>query len=262
MLLNLSDIRVRPKSVPYTKSTLQIQISIQRRRLATLPNIFDIKTTTLRFQSTMPPYSTILFALPCILGLTTAIPPILAPRSGSSYTGSDGAERFSWPSEYPTCGNDKSMSQFSTTITVNTQQDCDPVIDTICRAAAQQSTTNARNLGHSIGTCEGHILFPGATSSVTYADCVQGFQSVTETCILMGGPKNYAAVGKQFGLRNLQYFPAVNLYYPGGTVWAWTVGSATDPGYLMGPPHVFGDDFHAMDADDVLSGNTTKVKGY
>ena len=189
----------------------------------------------------MPSYFIISFALSYLISVATAIP-------ASSYYDGNGGYHLVYPSNYPTCGNDGSMYPFSTTITVKTQPDCDDTIETICRAAAKQG---GRNLGHANNTCEGHIIFASTTSTVKYDDCVSSFQSITETCILMGGPKNYAAVNKQYGVKNLQYFADATAY-PQGEVATWSAGSA-DPGYLMGPPHVFGDDFHAIDANDVLT---------
>ena len=206
-----------------------------------------------------PSITTILLAIPSILGVATAIPALLAPRDKvSTYTDGNGGTHVVFPSGYPTCGNDKSMNSFSTTITVNTQPDCDNVIDTICRAAEQQSSPsvyNHQNIGHTSGTCEGHIILPHTDSNVTYADCVDRFQSITETCILMGGPKNYAAVDKQYGLRNLQFFGAARTDYPQGGVATWKANSDTESGYLMGPPNVFGTDFMAVDAQTILGGS-------
>lgn len=206
-----------------------------------------------------PSRTTILLAIPSILGIATAIPALLAPRDQvSSYTDGNGGDHVVFPTGYPTCGNDKSMGSFATTITVNTRPDCDNVIDIICRAAELQSSPkyyNHRNIGHAIGTCEGHIILPHTDSNVTYADCVDRFQSITETCILLDGPKNYAAVGKQYGLRNLQFFGAARTDYPQGGVATWKANSDTESGYLMGPPNVFGTDFMAVDAESILGGS-------
>ena len=66
-----------------------------------------------------------------------------------------------FPSDDPTCGKDETMNQFNTTTTVTVQPDCDTVIDTICRAVVKGETpapTSNLNLGHTFGTCEGHIV--------------------------------------------------------------------------------------------------------
>ena len=207
-----------------------------------------------------PSRTTVLLAIPSILGIATAIPALLAPRDKvGSYTDGNGGYHIVYPTGYPTCGNDKSMSSFSTTITVNTQPDCDNVIDTICRAVDLQSSPNYssyhQNIGHANGTCEGHIILPHINTNVIYADCVNRFQSITETCILMGGPKNYAAVDKQYGLRNLDFFGAARTDYPQGGVATWKANSDTESGYLMGPPNVFGTDFMAVDAETILGGS-------
>ncbi|KAM0800365.1 hypothetical protein BDR22DRAFT_243969 [Usnea florida] len=210
-----------------------------------------------------PSRTTILLAIPSILGIATAIPALLAPRDQVDYiTNNYGQETTVFPTGYPTCGNDKSMSGFSTTITVNTRPDCDNVIDTICRAAEVQASpnysahhNNIGNIGYAIGTCEGHILAPHTNTNVTYAVCVNRFQSITETCILLDGPKNYAAVGKQYGLRNLQYNSAASIESPQGLLATWQANSDTESGYLMGPPNVFGTDFMDVDAESILGGS-------
>ena len=88
-----------------------------------------------------PSRTTILLAIPSILGIATAIPTLLAPRDKvSSYTNGNGGYHVVFPTGYPTCGNDKSLASFATTITINTQPDYDNVIDIIYRAAELQSS--------------------------------------------------------------------------------------------------------------------------
>ena len=72
--------------------------------------------------------------------------------------------------------------------------------------------------------------------------------------MLIGGPKNQAVAGKQFGARSVQYYPEARTEHPDGTVPVWAANNGS-PRYLMGPPGVFGTDFGAMDANDILTGH-------
>ena len=82
------------------------------------------------------------------------------------------------------------------------------------------------------------MLFSGPTA-VTYDACTQAFQSITDSCMVMGDADdhNSAGVGKQFGVRNVMY-----KVVDGGHDWlASTSYGQTAPGYLIGPtPGVWG----------------------
>ena len=100
------------------------------------------------------------------------------------------------------------------------------------------------------------MLFTGTTADKTtmsYAACTQAFQSITETCMLMGDPSdhNSASVGKQFGVRNVFYQSVAS-----GEDWtASNMWQPTMPGYLIGPPGVWGTTNWgtSQEANDVLN---------
>ena len=196
------------------------------------------------YLATMSPHSTILAALPFLLSLATAIPTTLSARDDHPsmlWTCGPGCAHTVFDDAQATCGSDKTLERLSTTVTVNVQPDCDQVIDTICKASDQliQASRPMVNLAHTVGTCEGHLLFEAVTadqSTMSYAPCVKSFQDITSTCMLMGGAKNAAGVGKQFGLENVFY-----QLLPSGDDWTannqWVQNK---PGFLMGPPGVWG----------------------
>ena len=203
----------------------------------------------------------LLTALPFLLSLTTAIPMTLNTRDdhGSGiYTCGPGCSHTVFDDTKATCGSDKTLKSLSTTVTVNVQPDCDQVIDTICKASDKlaQASQPMVNLAHTIGTCEGHMLFLSATadtSTMSYDPCVKSFQDITDTCMLMGDASvhNSASVGKQFGVENIMYKQAAD-----GDNWlASNEYEQNKPGYLMGPPGVWGTDNwgNSKNASDVLN---------
>ena len=216
------------------------------------------------------------FSLFAALAVTNASPLTLSPRGNSPHTivnyREDLGETFTdFAPNWPTCGNDYTLTDtgISTTITVNTRPDCDAVIDILCQAADRQAKYQATipnedkflyQLGHSNGTCEGHILFPQTSLAdpFDYNTCVTSFQSITNTCMLMGDPNvphNYAAVGKQFGVQNIHHNPGGNT----PTMGTWSASTVWNlmPGYMMGAKGVFGDVVE-NDATDVQADGTVK----
>lgn len=143
----------------------------------------------------------------------------------------------------PTCGNDDKLSGaplgLATTIEPEVRRDCDNVINQICNIAAVQAASKSVvfDLSATVGTCEGHFLKGTANGhTVDYKTCVEGFQSVTTTCMLMGDPNvpdNEAELGLQFGVINVLY-NLTNAEWEGSTM------HNELPGYMMGPPEVFG----------------------
>lgn len=211
----------------------------------------------------MSHYFSILSFLAAI-SFTYAIPTTLSERGLKTWTYAHpetGDTYTHFAPNWPTCGNDKTLSgegpiSLSTTKTVNVRPDCDNVINAICNVAVAQAKLGGSyyGLGYTFGTCEGHMLFSQVTP-ITYEACVSDFQTIPNTCMLMDDPtvKNYASVGKQFGVKNIYHNPS----YGSDSVW----NAATDwnrlPGYMMGPPGVFGDvdgrDISDFNADGSLS---------
>ena len=204
--------------------------------------------------STMFPYLTFLATLPLLLTITSAIPTTLNARDDrptDQWTCGPQCSHTVFDPDQATCANNKYLKSFSTAVTVAVRPDCDTVIDTICKAADKlgQSSAPATNLVHSVGSCEGHMLFSTATADpkeVNYSACVQAFQGITESCMLS------ASVGKQFGVRNVMY-QAVS----SGENWlAGNSYQQTAPGYLIGPsPDVWetGNWGNQKEANDVLN---------
>lgn len=187
-----------------------------------------------------------------ILATTTSTPSIHSPRSHtlSSFTTvankDTGTVSTNFAPNWPTCANDRLLSTLNPnpTSTVYVRPDCDAVISEICTAAAWEAANDVfmSSIGHRNRSCEGHILFSQSrlADPFDYATCVRGFQSVTETCILMGDPtvRNYAEVGRQAGVMNVFQNPeggqAGNPVWRAGTAWNLM------PGYMMGSPTWFG----------------------
>ena len=194
---------------------------------------------------------------------TNAKPFTLFSRGGGDNTvvdsRSNGDVFTDYAPNWPTCGNDHTLTDtgISTTITVNVRPDCDTVIDTICKAAVieYKSGSYMSSIGHTTGTCEGHIMFSQATLAdpLDYATCAKSFQSITETCMLTGDStvKNYAAVGSQFGVQNIHHNPASYGNQPTFPIWSASSRWNLVPGYMMGPPGVWGS-VYGKDATDIL----------
>lgn len=213
-----------------------------------------------------------LFSLLASLAVTNASPFSLSPRGGlSTYVDHRedlGVDLTYFAPDWPTCANDHTLTDIglSTTITVNVRPDCDNVIDIICKAAAAEASVPhdqqwMYSLGHTEGTCEGHIMFSQwqLADPLDYPTCVAGFQSITETCILMDDPnvKNYASDKHQFGVKNIFHNPQGGS--PTLRKWNAATGWNLMPGYMMGPPNVFGA-VEGRDATDIGAGGRPKVE--
>ena len=213
----------------------------------------------------MSPHSSFLTIIPFLLTLATAIPTSLETRDDrptGPWTCGPQCSHVVFDPAQATCANNKYMKQFSTSVTVDVRQDCDPVINTICKAADKlaQGSNSMTNLVHTAGSCEGHMLFSSSKAdpkTVNYDSCVQAFQGITESCMLMGDPSvhNSASVGKQFGVQNVVYQEVAsgNNWLTGNTY------QQTDPGYLMGPTGgVWGTNTwgNQQEASDVLNPST------
>ncbi len=204
------------------------------------------------------------FSILATLIVTNANPLIHSPRGRDLHTYVDvrddlGYSITSFAPNWPTCGNDHTLTDIGlkTTVTVDVRADCDTVIDQICKAAAKEATDPAYSrfiypIKATQGACEGHILFSQVTLAdpLDYATCQRNFQSITETCMLIDpSVKNYASVGFQFGVQNIKFSPP-DL---GPSLPHWTASTRWNlmPGYMMGPVGVFGD-VNGRDASDFL----------
>lgn len=177
-----------------------------------------------------------------------------------------GEDFINFAPNWPTCANDKNLYDIglSLSATVNVRPDCDTVIDKICIAAeamANMSSTTQfmYQLGHTEGTCEGHIMFSHVKLSdpLTYDICAQNFQSVTNTCMLLDPTvKNYAKLQYQAGVQNIFYDPAAD---NSPTFWKWSASTVWNamPGYMMGPLGCFGTVI-SHDSDDIQVDGTLK----
>ena len=183
--------------------------------------------------------SSLLTTIALLATLATAVLTTLKARDdhpSQLWTCGPGCAHTVFDDSKATCGTDKTLNSLSTTKAVIVQPDCDTVIDIICKASDKLASGGTMsNLAHTFGTCEGHMLFPGFTpdtSTMSYAACVSGFQSVTESCVLS------ASIGKQFGVLNVMYqADANNQNWKASNMWQKTM-----PGYLIGPPGVWGTD--------------------
>lgn len=224
---------------------------------------------------TMSPHLRVLGIFAAItITIARAAPSILQPRGRSTTEEprkdlDDFFTNFSPDS--PTCANDQKLAQCllpdHSTADVTVQPDCDVVIDYICAAVDKMSTMppetrDMRSLTYSTdsGTCEGKILFadPKLADPVNYATCVQGFQSITTTCMLIDGKtKNQASAGQQAGVMNI--FHRYKNEPPKG-IWQASTAWGNMPGYMMGPNWYWGP-VHAMAAQDVAENGTTYEYG-
>lgn len=135
--------------------------------------------------------------------------------------------------------------------------------------------------GAVVRTCEAHIFVNGVNISAdfTYDTCVQDFQSITETCMLLDPKGKYAESGKQAGVMRALYSEGgtngpiytteivggneteVLSYPPGaqpagtGTAPNWMLAMQDNPGYMVGPPGYFGSVF-GCDATAMLRTGT------
>lgn len=107
------------------------------------------------------------------------------------------------------------------------------------------------------------MMFSRITLSdpLTYDICVQNFQGITNTCMLMGDPtvKNYAAVGYQGGVQNMFWNPSAD---NSAVYWKWSASSVWNlmPGYMMGAPGYFGT-VVAHDSSDITPEGSLKAGG-
>ena len=62
--------------------------------------------------------------------------------------------------------------------------------------------------------------------------------------------KNDTEVGKQFGVKNVEHWDSARSIFNAAP---WMIFGCQEPGYLMGSPGVFGTDFDAKDADEILN---------
>ncbi|KAL6721969.1 hypothetical protein ACLMJK_001074 [Lecanora helva] len=207
----------------------------------------------------LPAFST--FAISAaLLSLSDASPLALAPRDQDLKTftnyRADLGETFTYfAPNWPTCGNDHTMTDLNmwTTIDVNVRPDCDTVIDSICSAAVKEASRpgQMRSLTAKSGTCQGFILFSQRTLAdpLDYDICVGNFQSITKTCMLIGEGKNYASDKHQAGVQNVFHNPKQT---PPST-YTWTAATNWNlyPGYMMGPPGYFGDISNVIDAGSI-----------
>ncbi|KAL8671013.1 MAG: hypothetical protein Q9168_004465 [Polycauliona sp. 1 TL-2023] len=183
----------------------------------------------------MSPPSTLVTAFSLLLAIATALPSTLHPRDG--YTtgiynwaaGGSSAVIYS-PDTAACAGADtdgKFLKDFSTTITVDVKNDCDPVINAICNAAIADTTSLGLNATQ--GSCQA-ILLSGQNIPDSKT-CVASFQKITENCMLMPAPfKNAASVGKQFGVMNAARDSSDKVWSANTLFWG-----KGNPGYLMGP---------------------------
>lgn len=198
----------------------------------------------------------ILSLLASSLAPTHASPHSLYPRApdGTPTTAIDAGtlegKIIYFSPDWPTCGNDHYLTDLGlkTTTEVAVRQDCDPVIETICTTAIAQMKfadldNSLSNVVYTVGTCEGHLLFPDPenVAAFTKDECVAAFQSVSTMCMLLDQPgqwDRYGSVGSQFGVKNVNHRPRGEGIDP--TIWVAPQSTALQPGYMLGPPGVFG----------------------
>ncbi|KAI4218452.1 MAG: hypothetical protein LQ349_008714 [Xanthoria aureola] len=156
--------------------------------------------------------------------------------------GGDGGDIASLP-EYvglgttePVCGSDSALKAIAHNETqVDVKKDCDPVINHICNHVAGSPPTS---VNYKSGNCQGYILVTPNYPAIDYSACVAKFQAITTTCMLVNDPTvtggNKAKEGQQFGVLNIKHSWPQSDRSP-----AWERNS-DQPGYMMGPPTVFG----------------------
>lgn len=95
---------------------------------------------------------------------------------------------------------------------VNTQSDCDAVINKICNAVDTmvKNSQPPQGLTHVEKSCEGHLLVGSKThwGPLNYSICVDKYQGIAETCMLIDEEiKNHASDGQQAGVLHVCYNP-------------------------------------------------------
>ncbi|KAL6719361.1 hypothetical protein ACLMJK_003600 [Lecanora helva] len=161
--------------------------------------------------------------------------------------------------QWPTCSNDKTFlytkGEDRTTATVNTQPDCDQVIDNICKAVVRAQAPGRTvdsikaydSISSTVNSCQGFIMFSQLDDmqGLTYDGCASMGTSVSQTCLLMGGKSsnNYASEGRQAGVQNVHWTSTSAPY------WFYDYRD-NEPGFLLGPPEYFGS-LNSIDADKV-----------
>ena len=176
-------------------------------------------------------------------------------------------EFISFGDKWPTCANDKLLQGIGVSTEgqkVNTKTDCDAVINKICNAVDNvvKNSQSPNWLSHNEGSCEGHILFGHNTfgEPLNYTICVENFQRITETCMLIDDNiENHASDGQQAGV--------LHVYYNPQSLPHWTADTsehfdAQMPGYMMGANGTFqglrnpGQYIHTYDSDCIQANGT------
>lgn len=162
-----------------------------------------------------------------------------------------------YPSDKATCVNNSAELN-----DVRVQPYCDNAIATVCGTvieaiAASSPLSNYRANGvpppTGRGSCEVNILFlePFPKFPFDYDTCVEGFQSITIDCMLIGYGK-HAGKGHQSGVRGVLY--NANGYDNSSTNPIFAALEATSPGYIVGPPDSYGL-IYAKDLTSKVPGN-------
>ena len=168
------------------------------------------------------------------------------------------AQRHPYTSDYATCVNSSANLDY-----VTVKPYCDRAISTVCSTAvsamdASKNVSNYKAVGgppNWVGGCEVQLLFlePRPAFLFDYDICVQGFQSITIDCMLIGYGKHAGKKpGHQSGVRGVVYNMRGN--DSSATNPQFSALDAANPGYLVGPPYAYGN-ISALDLTKNVPGN-------
>ena len=158
--------------------------------------------------------------------------------------------------EESTCvsSNDALFDIFGYTPAVNVQPNCDNAIHAVCSLFSIQPQKNyatytaAAPVSTDPEACQVHLVGFGTSNNLplNYTSCVEGFQSITIECMLLGVGK-YAEETLQAGVRGVYIEPPQNVPKAGEdgfvtpTDVSITGNGLLSPGFLVGPPGYFGE---------------------
>ncbi|KAL8925647.1 MAG: hypothetical protein Q9172_002151 [Xanthocarpia lactea] len=158
--------------------------------------------------------------------------------------------------EEATCvsSNNTVFDIFGYTPTVNVQPNCDNAINAVCSLFSIQAETNYATYtatapnSNDPEACQVHLVGYGNANNLptNYTSCVEGFQSITINCMLLGYGK-YAEEKLQAGVRGVYIEPPQNVPKAGEegfvtpTNVTITAPGLLSPGFLVGPPGYFGE---------------------
>lgn len=135
---------------------------------------------------------------------------------------------------------------------IKVQPNCDDAINAVCSQALIAPPQNKATYTATAPNpsdpeaCQVHLVGLGTANKLptTYETCVEGFQSITIDCMLLGYGRS-AEKGVQAGVRGVYVSSELPAVSGPGYLTAKNISITADslqgPGFLVGPPGYFGD---------------------